>query len=65
MGIAPRAELKDRAGMERYLDMGVKHFCVGTDIRILFDWFREVGAEMLKVLDREPPGQASAADSYR
>lgn len=65
MGIAPRAELKDRTGMERYLDLGVKHFCVGTDIRILFDWFSETGAEMLRLLDREPPGQASEADSYR
>ena len=32
--LAPRAELRDREGAERYLDMGVKHFCVGTDVRI-------------------------------
>jgi len=65
MGVAPRAELRDREGAERYLDMGVKHFCVGTDVRILFDWFEDAGAKMLDLLGRDPPGRTHGSDSYR
>ena len=65
MGIAPRAELRDREGAERYLDIGVKHFCIGTDVRILFDWFNDTGAGMLDLLGRDPPGQTHGSDSYR
>ncbi len=65
LGVAPRAELKDRTGAERYLEMGVKHFCVGTDIRILFDWFKEVGAEMLGLLGRDAPGRVPEGSTYR
>jgi 4-hydroxy-2-oxoheptanedioate aldolase len=28
----------------RYLDMGVRHFCMGWDVGILFDWFKSQGA---------------------
>ncbi len=65
MRIAPRAELRDREGAERYLDMGVKHFCVGTDVRILSDWFKDAGAGMLDLLGRDPPGRTNGSDSYR
>ncbi len=51
MGIAPRAELGDAKGAKRYLDMGVKHFCVGTDVSILMQWFREEGKAMRDVLE--------------
>ena len=30
MGVAPRAEIAHPDQASRYLDMGVKHFCVGT-----------------------------------
>ncbi|HEX9820182.1 MAG TPA: hypothetical protein VGD07_11285, partial [Methylomirabilota bacterium] len=29
-----------------YLDMGVKHFCMGWDVGILFDWFKGNGAKL-------------------
>ena len=51
MGIAPRAELGSAEGAKRYLDMGVRHFCVGTDVSILINWFRTQGDEMRKVLE--------------
>ena len=51
MGIAPRAELGDARGAKRYLDMGVKHFCVGTDVSILMQWFHEEGKAMRDVLE--------------
>ena len=53
MGIAPRAEISDPAQTQAYLDMGVKHFCVGTDVNILFDWFRDVGRQFKEILGRE------------
>ena len=34
-----------------WLDLGVRHFCIGHDLRILFDWCKTQGAgirEMLK-----------------
>ncbi len=49
-GKHPRVELAGPAGYERYLEMGVRHFCVGTDVSILMEWFRTNGAEMRRVL---------------
>ena len=47
MGIAPRAEIATpRTGASRYLDMGVKHFCIGWDVSILFNWFKSQGAAL-------------------
>jgi 4-hydroxy-2-oxoheptanedioate aldolase len=56
MGIAPRAEISSLAEARRYLDMGVKHFCIGTDVSILFDWFKANGGEMKKLLGQSPAG---------
>ena len=64
MGIAPRAELGDRDGAERYLDLGVKHFCIGADVRILFDWLTDTGGRMMDLLGREPPGPVHGAGGY-
>ena len=35
-GIAPRVELGDFKDAEPYLKMGVKHFCIGWDVEILY-----------------------------
>jgi hypothetical protein len=34
--------------------MGVKHFCIGWDVRILADWWDTKGAEMRKLLRTKP-----------
>ncbi|MCU1490047.1 MAG: 2,4-dihydroxyhept-2-ene,7-dioic acid aldolase [Acidimicrobiaceae bacterium] len=49
-GIAPRAEIADAAGAEYYLNLGVRHFCVGHDVGILHNWFSEQGARMRSAL---------------
>ena len=49
MGVPPRAEINDPDQAGYYLDMGVRHFCIGTDIVILFNWFKENG-ELLRDL---------------
>jgi 2-keto-3-deoxy-L-rhamnonate aldolase RhmA len=50
MGLAPRAEIAHPGQARKYLEMGVKHFCIGTDMCILFDWFKANGAEMKKLI---------------
>src|SRR5262245_65534667 len=58
-GLHPRVELRDPGQAQRYLEMGVKHFCIGWDVRILADWWDTKGAEMRKLL-RTKPGRATA-----
>ena len=36
----------------KYLDMGVTHFCIGWDVGILFNWFKENGKAMRQLLGR-------------
>jgi 2-keto-3-deoxy-L-rhamnonate aldolase RhmA len=58
-GLHPRVELRDPGQAQRYLEMGVKHFCIGWDVRILADWWDTKGAEMRKLL-RTKPKKAAA-----
>jgi 4-hydroxy-2-oxoheptanedioate aldolase len=45
-GIQPRVELGDPGDASRYLEMGVRHFCIGWDVTILNAWWREQGKRM-------------------
>jgi 4-hydroxy-2-oxoheptanedioate aldolase len=58
LGIAPRAEISRPEEAKRYLDMGVKHFCIGTDVSILFEWFVQGGKAMRSILGRDTDGAA-------
>ena len=49
-GIQPRAEINDPEQAKKYLDMGVRHFCIGTDVTILFDWFKEKGSSLRNLI---------------
>jgi 2-keto-3-deoxy-L-rhamnonate aldolase RhmA len=49
-GIQPRAELRNPTGAERYMELGVKHFCIGNDAIILYDWWVAQGAVMRELL---------------
>ncbi len=49
-GIQPRAEINDPEQAKKYLDMGVRHFCIGTDVTILFDWFKEKGNSLRNLI---------------
>ena len=50
MGVPPRAEIGSADGAKYYLDMGVRHFCIGTDVSILYSWWRQHGEELQKAL---------------
>jgi 2-keto-3-deoxy-L-rhamnonate aldolase RhmA len=53
-GLHPRVELADIRQAAPYLEMGVKHFCIGWDVRILADWWDTKGAEMRGLLTGKP-----------
>jgi 2-keto-3-deoxy-L-rhamnonate aldolase RhmA len=58
-GLHPRVELADIKGAAPYLEMGVKHFCIGWDVRILHEWWRVNGEGMRALMGMG--GTASAA----
>lgn len=49
-GVHPRIEIGSYEQAQRYLDMGVRHFCIGWDLRTVFSWCREQGAAMRELL---------------
>jgi 2-keto-3-deoxy-L-rhamnonate aldolase RhmA len=57
-GLHPRVELGDIKQAAPYLEMGVKHFCIGWDVRILHDWWRTNGEGMRALLGDAPPATA-------
>ena len=50
MGVPPRAEINTADQAKYYLDMGVRHFCIGTDVNILYDWWKEHGDSVRKAV---------------
>ncbi|MFH1084619.1 MAG: aldolase/citrate lyase family protein, partial [Chloroflexota bacterium] len=43
MGKHPRVELGSLEQAKPFLDMGVRHFCVGWDIGVVFGWCKQQG----------------------
>ena len=67
MGLHPRVELRDPGQAGKYLEMGVKHFCIGWDVRILADWWDTKGAAMRGMLGGKadvPAKVAAKAGNY-
>jgi 4-hydroxy-2-oxoheptanedioate aldolase len=53
MGVPPRAEIESADETKMYLDMGVRHFSVGTDITILYNFWSSEGEQIVKALGGE------------
>jgi 2-keto-3-deoxy-L-rhamnonate aldolase RhmA len=49
-GVHPRVELGSFEQAKPYLDLGVRHFCVGWDVGILYNWCKQQGAGMRELL---------------
>ncbi len=68
LGLHPRIELANIKDAAPYLEMGVKHFCIGWDVRILHEWWRVNGAGMRAMLEAgsaaAPAAQKVAATTY-
>lgn len=63
-GIAPRAEIARPEDARKYLDLGVKHFCIGWDVSILYAWFQENGKAMRQLLGRDAADARQSGRSY-
>lgn len=57
MGIEPRVEMAfpDEAEIARYRDLGVKHFCCGPDVQVMYKYFQEEGAKFNSAMGRPAP----------
>ena len=66
MGLHPRVELGDIKQAAPYLEMGVKHFCIGWDVRILHEWWRVNGEGMRAMIAGSKPAATTkeAAKTY-
>ena len=51
MGVPPRAEVASVDQAKYYLDLGVRHFSLGTDLSILYGWLKQNGEGLRKVLE--------------
>ncbi len=49
-GIHPRAEIGTPQDAEFYMNLGVRHFCIGTDIAVLFQWFKNNGEALRRLV---------------
>ena len=59
LGLHPRIELGDISQAAPYIEMGVKHFCIGWDVRVLYNWWQVNGEGMRAMLTA--PSSAGAA----
>lgn len=50
MGVAPRVELNNPKDAEKWLEMGVKNFCLGTDVTTIYNWCKENGSRLRDML---------------
>ncbi len=51
-GVAPRVEVASFEQTKRFLDMGVKHFCIGWDLGVLSNWCRQQGKGLQGLQER-------------
>jgi 4-hydroxy-2-oxoheptanedioate aldolase len=58
LGLHPRVELADIKQAAPYLEMGVQHFCIGWDVRILYDWWRTNGEGIRAMQSNAPSASA-------
>lgn len=61
-GVQPRAEINDPDQAQRYLELGVRHFNIGSDMSTLYRWFCANGKAMSELLGTTPPDTRAAQD---
>jgi 2-keto-3-deoxy-L-rhamnonate aldolase RhmA len=49
-GVAPRAEIASFEQAKQYVELGVRHFCIGWDVSTIFAWCRQQGKNMRELL---------------
>jgi 4-hydroxy-2-oxoheptanedioate aldolase len=61
-GVQPRAEISSPEEAQRYLEMGVRHFNIGSDMSILYRWFLSNGKAMSELLGTSTTAGQSAQE---
>ncbi|MBW1708881.1 MAG: 2,4-dihydroxyhept-2-ene-1,7-dioic acid aldolase [Deltaproteobacteria bacterium] len=51
-GVPPRVEVASFEQTKPYIEMGVRHFCIGWDLAVLFRWCHQQAKGMQELLDR-------------
>jgi len=49
-GVNPRVELASFEQARPYVEMGVRHFCIGTDLKVIYGWCQQQAEGMQKLL---------------
>ncbi|MGD9143473.1 MAG: hypothetical protein PVG61_06480, partial [Dehalococcoidia bacterium] len=49
-GVAPRVEIGGFEQAKPFVDIGVKHFCIGWDTRVIDEWCRQQAEGMARLL---------------
>jgi len=52
-GKHPRVEISSFEQAKPYLDLGVRHFCIGWDVAILYQWYKQQGPAMRDLLMKQ------------
>ena len=52
-GVHPRVEISRFEQAKEYIDIGVRHFCVGDDLQIIYEWCKHNGGGMRSLLKQE------------
>ncbi|MTI61762.1 MAG: 2,4-dihydroxyhept-2-ene-1,7-dioic acid aldolase [Firmicutes bacterium] len=52
MGVPARIEIASLEDADKYLNMGIRHFCFGWDVRILSNWFKNNGGILKEMLEK-------------
>lgn len=52
MGIRPRVEISSFEEARPYIKMGVKDFCVGWDVQVIYDYCKKQGESLAKLVGR-------------
>jgi len=53
MGVAPRAEIKSPEEAKKYMDLGIRDFSIGTDLNVLYNWWKKNGGELKDLLSKK------------
>ena len=51
VGVPPRVEINSPDDAAYYLDLGVRHFNLSSDIAILFGWWKDNGEKLRKTIE--------------
>ena len=50
-GVAPRVEVDNFERAKPFIEMGVRHFCIGDDLSIVYQWCQQNGKGIRELLD--------------